>query len=104
MSSLAQRMNAEELQAANDGLCKKVADQSALIRELVGALGAVINTQNKEARAAHSMKVASENFSNPQPEINAYSKAMYASSVAVKNAHDILSRVPEEYRATGDKP
>lgn len=38
MSSLAQRMNTEELQAANDGLCKRVEDQAALIRELVGAL------------------------------------------------------------------
>lgn len=98
MSSLLQQMNAEQLQAANDGLCKRVEDQTALIRELVGALEAVIDTQNKEAKAAHSMKVASENFSNPQPEINAYSKAMYASSVAIKNAHEALSRVPEEYR------
>ena len=44
MSSLAQRMNTEELQAANDGLCKRVEDQAALIRELVGALDGVLSS------------------------------------------------------------
>lgn len=73
-------------------------DQSALIRELAGALEDVLKTRDAEARTCYSMRVATDNFSNPMPEVLAHQKAMVEASKATNAALSALSRVPEEYR------
>ena len=77
---------------------EKIDAQSALIRELVGALEAVLAANNQEAKAAMAANVAVENFSDPRPELTKYEAAMLASSNATAKARAALSRVPEEYR------
>ena len=72
--------------------------QDALIKELVGALERLLESSESEACAAMTMEVAATNFTNPEPEIKAYEKAIVESSAAVKQARAALSRVPAEYK------
>lgn len=67
-----------------------------LRRDLSAALEAlreVLDTRENEAKLRMRADVAVENYSNPQPEVDAAGMAMVAASEAERRARELLARI-----------
>ena len=63
------------------------------IADALEALREVLDTRENEAKLRMRADVAVENYSNPQPEVDAAGMAMVAASEAERRARELLARI-----------
>ncbi len=73
---------------------KKISGEAS---RLAKALRNLLHARSDESMATLSLTTAENNFSEPQPEIEAHTKAMRATSKAEAEARAVLARFDGEY-------